>query len=266
MRKITSLTLALSFLLMTYTGIMLFLCPHGRVAYWWDWHFLGLTKSQYGDLHTTSMIVFILFGILHIYYNWKPIVSYLKDRRKKLSFTKKEFLIALGINMVFVIGTLVLVQPFKSFLDFEEAIKESWTKSYGEPPYGHAEETKLNIFCRKMNIDIDQAKEILHKHKIDFKESESLKTIARRNSMAPSMIYELIRPSAMGSVDNVPARLGRKTLQELGNMNKIDLKEAIERLEEKGVEDVSEKSRIKNLADELDMTPLELYQFLREEK
>lgn len=79
MRKITSLTLALSFLLMTYTGIMLFLCPHERVAYWSDWHFLGLTKSQYGDLHTASMIVFILFGILHIYYNWKPIVSYLKE-------------------------------------------------------------------------------------------------------------------------------------------------------------------------------------------
>jgi len=266
MRKITSLTLALSFLLMTYTGIMLFLCPHGRVAYWSDWHFLGLTKSQYGDLHTTSMIVFILFGILHIYYNWKPIVSYLKDRSKKISFTKKEFLVALGINMVFVIGTLVLVQPFKAFLDFEKAIKESWTKSYGEPPYGHAEETKLNIFCRKMNIDIDRAKEILNKHKVDFKENETLKTIARRNNMAPSMIYELIRPSRMGAAGDVPARLGRKTLQELGKMKKIDIKKAVERLEAKGLEGVSEESRIKNLADELDMTPLELYQFLREEK
>ncbi|MCD6433505.1 MAG: DUF4405 domain-containing protein, partial [Sulfurimonas sp.] len=65
---------------MSYTGIMLFIVPHGRVAYWADWHLFGLSKGQYGELHTTSMVVFLLFASLHIYYNWKPIVSYMKDK------------------------------------------------------------------------------------------------------------------------------------------------------------------------------------------
>lgn len=91
-KKITSLSLGISFLIMTYTGIMLFLCPHGRVAYWSDWHLFGLNKDQYGELHTTSMIVFVLFGILHIFYNWKPILSYLKDKSKKQPLLLKSSL------------------------------------------------------------------------------------------------------------------------------------------------------------------------------
>ena len=123
LKKITSLTLGISFLIMTYTGIMLFIAPHGRVAYWSNWHFLGLTKNQYGDLHTTSMILFMLSAILHIYYNWKPLVSYLKNSAKKITFTRKEFLIALSINSIFIIGTIYLIQPFQAYLEFEESIK-----------------------------------------------------------------------------------------------------------------------------------------------
>ena len=90
MKKITSLSLGFSFLIMSYTGILLPLAPHGRVSRWLDWHIFGLAKTQYQELHTTSMVIFLFFGILHIYYNWKVIVSYLKDSTKKISFTKKE--------------------------------------------------------------------------------------------------------------------------------------------------------------------------------
>jgi len=72
MKKITSLSLGFSFLIMTYTGLMLFIVPHGRVAYWSDWHLFGLSKSQYGVLHTISIVSFLIFSTLHIYYNWKP--------------------------------------------------------------------------------------------------------------------------------------------------------------------------------------------------
>jgi hypothetical protein len=128
MKKITSLSLGLAFLIMSYTGIMLFLAPKGKVAYWSDWHLFGLTKTQYAEIHATSMLTLLFFAIWHIYYNWKPLVSYLKDTQKKISFTKKEFLIAVGLNLLFVFGTLFMVQPFKAFLDFQESIKNGWTQ------------------------------------------------------------------------------------------------------------------------------------------
>jgi len=262
MKKIVSLTLGLSFLIMSYTGVFLFLCPQGRIAYWSDWHMFGLSKTQYGELHATSFVIFMLFGMLHIYYNWKPIVSYMKDKSKKISFTKKEFLIALTINIVFVIGTLFMVEPFKVFLKMENNIKDSWIKEYGEPPYGHAEETKLKAFCRKLGIDLEYAKSVLVSQNIIFKENESLKTIAQNNSISPNRIYELIEQKTISKSNGVPDRLGRKTLQILSDMKKIDLNVAMKILSENGLNDIDSGSKIKNIADDLDILPVDVYNMI----
>lgn len=263
MKKVTSLSLGVAFLIMSYTGIMLFLSPHGRVAYWSDWHLFGLTKTQYISLHTTSMLTLLFFAAWHIYYNWKPIVSYLKDANKKISFTKREFVIALLINVFFVVGTLYSFQPMKGFLQMGDKIKESWSKQYGEPPYGHAEETKLNVLCKKQGIDLAQAKEILQRNHIVFQEDESLLSISKNNNMTPSDVYDLIKKDTkQDGHGNAPSQLGRKTLQELSDMQKIDLEKSIALLKSKGLEDVTAQSKIKNIADELGVMPIDVYTLL----
>ncbi len=45
-RRITSLTASLAFILMVLTSIILYVAPQGRVAYWADWRLWGLTKSE----------------------------------------------------------------------------------------------------------------------------------------------------------------------------------------------------------------------------
>ncbi len=126
MQRITALSLGFSFLIMSYTGIILYIAPSHRMARQLDWHLLWLNKTQYQELHTTSMLTFLIFGALHIYYNWKPMMSYMRNKSKKISFTKKEFLIALTINAIFVVGTLASVQPFQGFLDLGESIQNIW--------------------------------------------------------------------------------------------------------------------------------------------
>ncbi len=211
MKKITSLSLGFSFLIMSYTGVILYIAPHGRIARWLDWHFLGLDKTQYQELHTTSMVTFLIFGIWHIYFNWKPIVSYMMDTTKKISFTKKEFLIAFLLNAIFIIGTLSAVQPFQGFLDMGESIKESW----GE---------------------------------------KSNKTSKQTDSQD---IQVSIKPP--------PEQLGRKTLQELSNMGNINLEKSINILKSKGLEDVDASSRIRQISNELDSTPSDVYKIITEE-
>ena len=267
MKKITSLSLGFAFLIMSYTGVMLYFVPKGKVAYWADWHLLGLSKTQYGEIHTTSMVTFLFFGLFHIYYNWKPIVSYLKDKQKKVSFTKKEFLIAFGLNLIFVLGTLTMVQPFKAFLDLQADIKDGWTKEYGEPPYGHAEETRLKVFCKKMGIDYGEASEILTAKGIEFKAEDSLLLIAKTNALSPNDIYILIgkkKSSLSKKQSDVPSRLGRKTLQELSDMKKIDLEKSLALLKAKGLSDIDKESRIKSIADELEVTPMDVYKLLQQ--
>ncbi|MFT5661730.1 MAG: hypothetical protein ACI9TV_002377 [Sulfurimonas sp.] len=263
MRKIISLSLGFSFLIMSYTGIMLYIVPQGKVAYWVDWHLLGLSKTQYGELHATSMFTMLFFSAIHIYYNWKPLIGYLKDKSKKISFTKKEFLIAFGINSFFVISTLYMVQPVKSILDLQSSIKEYWADEYGVPPYGHAEESRLSTLSRKQNINLEQAKENLKASGIKFDEDESILDIAKKNNTIPSKIYKIMHPQSqkVKKSKGMPSNLGRKTLQELHDMNLINVEEAITKLQTKNI-DVSAETKMKQISQEMESTPRDVYNFL----
>jgi len=210
MKKITSLSLGFSFLIMSYTGVILYIAPHGRVSKWLDWHLFGLDKAQYQELHTTSMVTFLVFGVLHIYYNWKSIMFYMRDRSKKISFTKKEFLIALILNVFFVVGTLTLTQPFKGFLDLGATIKDTW----GE------------------------------------------KSISISSPLDSNIIEVSIKPP--------PEQLGRKTLQDLSDMGNIDLEKAIKTLQSKGLNDIDATFRIREIANELELTPTDVYKLVTE--
>lgn len=58
LKKITSLTMLFAMLVMTYTGIILFITPPGRIANWSNWEIFGLTKEEYAQIHTTFMVSF----------------------------------------------------------------------------------------------------------------------------------------------------------------------------------------------------------------
>ena len=208
MKKITSLSLGFSFLIMSYTGVILYIAPHGRVSKWLDWHLFGLDKVQYEELHTTSMVTFLVFGVLHIYYNWKAIVIYMRDSSKKISFTKKEFLIALILNILFVVGTLTSTQPFKGFLDLGENIKESWgEKSISisspvdsntiqasiKPPPEQLGKKTLQDLSDMGNIDLEKAIKVLKlKGFDDIDSSVRIREIASELDLTTTDIYKLL--------------------------------------------------------------------------
>ncbi len=263
-RKATSLTLGISFLIMSYTGIMLFIVPKGKVAYWVDWHLFGLSKEQYGELHTTSMVVMLIFSGLHIYYNWSAIVNYMKNKSKKISFTGKDFLIAVAINLAFVVGTLTMTPPFYSIIKMENKIKDNWTVKYGEPPYGHAEDSSLRVFCKKIGVDFNEAVEKLKAKKWEFKGSDNMINIAKQNGITPKDIYDAISPqNAIQSSANEVTNVGRKTLEILSDMQKIDLEKSMEYIKKKGFVNVQKDTKMKTIADELDTEPYELYTKLK---
>ena len=205
MKKVTSLSLGFSFLIMSYTGVILYIAPHGRISRWLDWHFLGLDKVQYQELHTTSMVTFLFFGILHIYFNWKPIVSYMRDTTKKISFTKKEFLIAFLLNMLFVIGTLAHIQPFQGFLDLEENIKTSWGEKSSiedvekkiieaiKPPPEQLGRKTLQELHNTGNINLQKAIIVLKAQGLeDIDSSSRIRPMARELNLEPTDIYKMI--------------------------------------------------------------------------
>lgn len=88
-RRITALMAFLSFLVMVFTSIILYIEPQGRVAYWANWSLFGLTKPQWDSIHINVGFLFLASLFLHIYYNWKVIVAYLKNKAKELKISPR---------------------------------------------------------------------------------------------------------------------------------------------------------------------------------
>jgi hypothetical protein len=91
--------------------------------------------------------------------------------------------------------------------------------------------------------------------------------IAIINRITPNDIYTIITAKSdiskkKADSGNLPSRLGRKTLEDLHKGGKIEIERVLGFLRKKGIESPSAQSRMKNLADELGVTPVELYELL----
>lgn len=262
-KKAVSLTLALSFLIMSYTGIMLFLAPKGKIAYWTDWTLLGLSKTQYTDLHITSMFVLLVFAIWHIYYNWKPLTSYLKNSLHRITPLKKEFLFALVLNLFFVGGTLLHFAPMQSIVDLNAAIKDYWERQKGAPPFGHAEEARLSALAPMSGTDVPMALKRLRAKGMTVESAEqTLQQIAARNGVTAQHVYDTMLPAKKINASAPGGGMGRRSLSELSASGQLDLERALGYLKAQGF-DATPQSTMRDAATALGTTPYELFETLK---
>ncbi|HPG38267.1 MAG TPA: DUF4405 domain-containing protein [bacterium] len=59
----------------------------------------GATGSLYFTamgVHNLAALVFTIFSILHVKYNWKPITQYFRDKKTSLTGYRKELVISLA--------------------------------------------------------------------------------------------------------------------------------------------------------------------------
>jgi len=275
MRKITSMTMLLSLVVLAINSIILYVVPEGRVAYWADWKFLGLTKGDWGAQHTTVGVLFLIAGILHIYYNWKPILAYMKNRTRQIKIFTGSFNVAMVLTAIFVIGTYYNIPPMSTILDISESVKDSASDKYGEPPYGHAESSTLKMFAKRENLDIDKSIELLRNAGITIQNSQDIiKDIASINKRSPQQIYEIIKPALLSQeetqdkqVNRVPSApesgWGKKKLSEACNEFGLDLARIINKLGEKGVLAEAEMN-IKDIAAVNDIDPMGVFEAIYE--
>ncbi len=271
-RKITSMTMFISFLLEGITSIILFIVPHGRVAYWADWHMFGLSKGEWSNLHINLGFLMLFAGGMHMYYNWAPIKAYMKNRARQLKVFTPSFNVALLLTMVVSIGTYFEVPPMISVINMGEAIKDNASKQYGEPPYGHAELSSLKHFTKKQNLDLDVAMEILKKANISFADSnDTLLTIADGNNISPAALAIMLKPAGGEKADgessvfpdNPMSGFGNKTIAGLCSEYNLHFREIRGKLAEKGVL-VEAEMTVKEIAEESNKGPMDIFDILHE--
>lgn len=272
-RRITSLTASLAFVLMVLTSTILYIVPQGRVAYWADWHLWGLTKTDWGNIHINLGLLFLIALFLHIYYNWKPLISYLKNKAKQIKVFTPEFNSALAITIVFILGTYFLVPPFSWVMSLNEHFKDTGAEKYGEPPYGHAELSSLQTFTKKMNLGLTKSMELLDKAGYPIENSEiTLEKIGRQYNIPPQLIYETIKPavtktaqtseSSSSLPESAPPGTGNLTLADFCTQYNLNMKLVVRELKKEGIK-VSEELTLKKIAAQNKIGPTDVYERIK---
>jgi hypothetical protein len=190
-RGLISLLTAMSFLIMSISGIVLFIVPQGRIANWIDWRFIALSKAQWGDMHITTSLLFILAVSWHIVLNWRSLLNHFRDRAKRTVALKGE-LVAAGVLTLFVtFGSIYSLPPLSYLLDLNAFIKTAWINGpQDEPVVSHAELLSLRAFAAKLAIEPAAALAELKKNGVLINSAdEKLADIARLNQSSPAGIY-----------------------------------------------------------------------------
>lgn len=274
-RAMTSLVTTWSFVIATVTGVVLYITPEGRVAYWTLWELWGLTKEGWGDLHVIFSIVFVGVGVAHLVYNWKPFKNYMSERASGHVHVSRTLYGSLAIAAAFFGLTLYNLPPANWVMDLSSAIKSSWivTPAY-QPPFGHAEEVSLAGFAKRQRIDLDAALLALKTEGVDVPASDmALKDLAALNATTPMAIYEAIKPlepkpeiKAVYTPAEVEEQfagtgVGRKTLAQMAEELNMTPEAAQARLAARGIT-ADGQATMKDIAEAHDFEAIELLKML----
>jgi len=273
-RPFTSLCSLMSFILLMLTAIILYIVPHGRVAYWSKWNLFGLEKDQWGNIHIFAGFLFLVAGGFHLYYNWKPLVRYLSDKIETGLRYKRELMISSLIFLWIIVSGIWSLPPLVYVADLGEAIKSSWVTSPElEPPFGHAELVSLKTFCKKQGIPLDQAMAELRE--AGFKVNnpgDTLGDIAESKGTSGMGVYgvikklepklKAIKQGAVWTPEIIASTfagtgVGRKSVGQIIRDHGLDHKSVYQRLRAAGIV-ARDDDKIKDLADKHNSTPIRI--------
>jgi len=218
-RGFTSLLLTFCFVVICVTGVILYIAPKGRVAHWSNWTILGLEKEQWAAVHINSSLVLVIAAVLHLCFNWKPLLSYIKSKATSGLKFRLELPIALISVGILVAGIVLNVPPFRSVMALNDRFKMYWADRSPQAPVPHSEELSLNEFAEEVNLNAQEMIKALEGEGITTNNAQvTLKELASQKGMAPSELYAVIKKHfpATGVVPGRGRGLGRRLRQSSG--------------------------------------------------
>lgn len=271
------------FTVMTVTGLVLFVTPPGRVAYWTNWALVGLEKSDWAAVHIVFSLLFVLAGVIHLYFNWKPFKHYLVEKFAGHLNFRAESVIGSAAVGVILVGTLFAWPPFSWIIDLNETLKDSWAAAgWAEPPFGHAEEVSLKVLGMRTGREPRAMLEALRDagYRADDP-GQRVQDIATANGVTPALLWaaitERVQPAAPEPVtagitgEEVELRysgtgLGQKTVAEIAGTTGVPLETMLTRLQAAGI-DAAPGDKMKAVAKAHDdMPPIDVLKVMLDAK
>ncbi len=132
-RIFTSFGLFLSFLMLLFSGVILYIFPGSRGS-GIVWEMVGMTKPAWQNQHIIFGFAFSLLSLCHLFFiNWKAFFSYLKSKTKEGLQSPRELVVILILSLCFGFGTYFKIQPFSGILGLGKSIAKSYEGKQSQP-------------------------------------------------------------------------------------------------------------------------------------
>jgi hypothetical protein len=236
-----SVLVGFAFVLLVVTGFILYISPPGRVANWTDWSILTLRKEEWAAMHISFGALLLVTGIFHIIFNWRPLISYFKNRLSRRLGFRAEWAVAIGLGALIVFGTKADLPPFGSLAALSEEIKQSWDEPAQRAPIPHAELLTVAELADEAGVDIETAVPRLRASGVgEFTTDTVIKDLAEQSGLSAQHLYQIMAPSE-GRGGHGQGRggggrgMGWKTLEQFCADEGIELADAVNKLQAAGI-------------------------------
>ena len=267
-RGMTTFLVAISFVVDTVSGIILYIAPPGRIAHWTNWTYWGLDKEQWAAIHTIFGYLLLIIVAWHLYYNWRTFKHFLWDKVRKSLNLRWELLAATLLSLGVFLGTLSEIPPFSTTMDIGEKAKNSWEQNLEGPPIPHAERMSVEEFSAIIKVPTGEILGALKSKGYRVKRAEqTLEEIAENNSISPSVLFQAI--TAAGVKPALPTGitgtgLGKKTIEMICGEKGFSIDETLSRLRGQGI-DAEPGDQLKDLANKMGKKPTDILRIIQGE-
>lgn len=187
----TSLAALILFLMVALSGAILYISPRGRVANWGQWTVWGWDKESWAAFHINATIFFVLFIVIHLLFNWKMLIGYLKRGTVGLFRGSFELLAALILGAVVFVGTMVNAPPFSHFVAWRESFKDYWERTSPPAAIPHLEEFTLGRIAELAGVDTNEILEFVKSLGVEeVQDSDTLAQIAAKKGATPRDVFQ----------------------------------------------------------------------------
>jgi len=288
LKRVTSLCLSWSFIIVAFSSIVLYVVPSGKIAHWTNWMFLGLGKEEWAALHTNNGYLFLLAGVLHIFFNFSHILNYLKNRQRQLTGLNLDSVVAFLLVVTIAGMTIFGLPPVSWIQDLNGTFKHKAELYYGSPPYGHAEQSTIEEFAFRTGQSVD---DLLSKLKSagygNLSPDLRIEDLANANKISSQKLFQTLdgrtgrgfgRGASRGATDCLENEnhspefgsegsgsgngYGRKTLEEVCQELRLNPDQVLANLRNAGYE-AKLSDTIKTIAEKRGEHPAELIQKLK---
>lgn len=148
-RAWVSLLLALTFIAVAVSGVILYFAPPASVARTTGWTLAALDRDQWLAIHVTISLVFLVVAMVHmLVYNWGCLMAYMKQKNPSRLKIRWELVAALAVFAMLLAGSISAVPPFSTVMGWQDAIKDHYREQApgrgegrGRGGYAHVEDT-----------------------------------------------------------------------------------------------------------------------------